>query len=233
MKPLRATRYFVAVSPPAAPLLAVFGILPAGAAVLEIVDRGSSDWVLASIALVQLFASSTGFTRHATRGYYDPVLLGERRARVALAHFAASASPGIFAWVACGVAQAAAARSLSVPAFSSAGWAALALVSSIPWAATVRSAPFLGGALWLLLSISLVVSGKVLGPLSRIHAYPAWAGENPATAFGLGLAFPFAIPSLQWPPEILLAFAAASAIALAAGVARVVRADFALAEEGG
>jgi hypothetical protein len=224
--------FFGAISLPAAPLLVVLGVLALGAAALEQVERGASDWVLASIALVQLFASSTGFTRHATRGHYDPILLGRSRVAAALSHFAVSAAPGAAAWIACGASQAIAAGSATVPAFGPAGWAALLLVSSVPWAASVRSAPLLGGALWLLLSVSLVVSGRVLGPLGRLHAAPSWATEHPLEAFGLGLAFPVAIPSLEWPPDVLFAFGAAAALALAGGVASVARADFSLAEEG-
>jgi hypothetical protein len=229
---LPAFRYLAAVSAPPATLTTVFGILVFGSAVLEAVDRGSSDWVLASIAVVQLFAVSTGFTRHATRGYYDPVLIGESRARIAVAHFAVSAAPGALAWTACGVCQAVAARSAAVPALSPAGWAALLLVSTLPWAVTVRAAPFVGGALWLLVSISLVAAGKVLGPLGRLHLQPAWAGEHPVAAFALGIAFPAAIPSLEWPPKLLLAFAATAAFAVAGGVLQIARADLALAEEG-
>lgn len=232
MRSLSAIRFFLAVSPPATSLTIVFGILALGAAALELVDCGASDWVLASVALLQLFASSTGFTRHATRGHYDPVLLGRSRLSAALAHFVVSAAPGAVAWIACGTAQALAARSASVPAFLPAGWAALLLVSAIPWAASVRAAPFLGGALWLLLSASLVVSGKVLGLLGRLHAQPSWAAEHPVEAFGLGLAFPVAIPSLSWPIGVLAAFAATAALAVAGGIATVARAELPLAEEG-
>ena len=79
MRRLSPIPYFAAVSPPASPLVATLVILAGGAAVLEIVDRGSSDWVLASIGLIQLLACSTGFVRHATRGHYDPILLAMRR----------------------------------------------------------------------------------------------------------------------------------------------------------
>jgi hypothetical protein len=233
MRSPAALPFLRAVSPPAAPLTVVFGVLAIGAATLECVEGGASDWVLASIALVQLFASSTGFMRPATRGHYDPILLGRSRVSAALGHFAVSASPGFAAWIACGASQAVAAGSAAVPAFLPAGWATIFLVSSVPWAASVRSAPFLGGALWLLVSVSLVVSGRVLGPLGRLHAAaPTWAAEHPLEALGLGLTVPVVIPSLEWPPGILVAFGAAAALALAGGVAIVARAEFPLAEEG-
>lgn len=227
-----AFRYFASVSPPAAPLAVVLAILALGAAVLETVDHGSSDWVLASITLVQLFAASNGFTRSATRGHYDPVLIGRNRAAVGLAHFAVSACPGTLAWLSCGAAQAIAAGSAAVPAFRPAGWVTLLLVSAIPWAATVRAGTFLGGALWLLFSVSLLLSGKVLAPLGRLHAWPGWADENPLAAFGLALAFPPVIPSLKWPAATLVELSATATLALTAGILLIVRAEFPLAEEG-
>ena len=232
MKGASTLRWFAAVSPPARPLTASFGVLALAAGPLEAVNRGSSDWVLASIALLQLFATSTGFTRHASRGYYDPVLLGGRRLSLALAHFATSASPGLAAWLACGAAEAIAARSPAVPAFRASGWVALLLVSAIPWATSVRTAPFVGGTLWVLLFVTLVVSGRILGPLGRLHAQPGWVAEHPAAALALGLAFPPLIPSLRWPTEILLGLAGIAAAALAGGVLAVSRAEVALAEEG-
>jgi hypothetical protein len=229
---ISAFRYFAAVSPPPMTLTVVFGVLAVGAGALEAFDRGSSDWVLASIAVVQLFATSTGFTRHATRGHYDPVLIGSSRLRVALAHFAVSAGPGALAWIASGACQGFAARSPAVPALTPAGLVALFLVSAVPWAVTVRAAPFLGGALWLLLSVSLFAAGKLLGPLGSLHAQPAWAEDHPLAAFAVGLAFPAVIPSLDWPPAILLAFAATATLALAGGSLQIARTDVGLAEEG-
>lgn len=231
-RPPASFRFFSAVSPPAPPLVAVLATLALGGAVLEKIDRGSSDWVLASIALIQLFAVSTGFTRHACRGYYDPVLLGRGRAFLAMAHFAASAAPGAVAWTVCGVAQAAAAGSAAAPAFRPAGLATLLLTSAIPWASSVRAGPYLGGALWLMVSIALVASGRVLESLARLHVSPAWGLAHPVEAFGVGLGFPVAIPSLSWPAGVLVGFVATSFVAIGAGIVTIVRADFPLAEEG-
>ena len=227
-----AVRYFLAVSPPAAPLLAVLAILPIAAAVLEAIDAGSSDWVLASIGLVQLFAASTGFTRHASRGYYDPVLLSRGRGCVALAHLVASTAPGLLSWIACGVAQAIAARTLTIPAFRVAGWAGILLVSAIPWAVSARSVPYLGGTLWVILSASLLVSGRLLVPFGQLQARSGWAGEHPALAFGTGMAFPLVVPSLEWPEPTLAAFLTCAALSAGGGIAAIARADVPLSETG-
>lgn len=226
-------RYFAAVTPPAAPLVVVLAVLAAVAFALEAVAAGSSDWVLASIALVQLFACSSGFTRHASRGYYDPVLLGGgTRLRIALAHFAVSALPGSVAWVAAGAAGAVAARSLSTPALRPAGWVGLLLVSAVPWAANVRLARYAAGSLWLLTTGSLFFSGKLFGALALLHADPAWGRSHPWSAAALGLGFPAAVPSLAWPPPALAALLGLSLAALAAGVATIRSATFPLSEEG-
>lgn len=233
MTRLSPLRYFAAVAPPAAPLLAVLAILVVGAFVLEAVAPGSSDWVLASIALVQLFACSSGFTRHATRGYYDPVLLGGGpRFRVALAHFAVSALPGFAAWLAAGIAGAVAARSLSTPALSPAGWVCLLLVSAVPWAANVRLARYAAGSLWLLFSASLLLSGKLFRALSLLHADPAWGRSHPWWSIALALGFPAAVPSLAWQAPVLAALAGLAVAALGLGVAAIRSATFPLSEEG-
>ena len=234
MRRLSPIPYFAVVSPPASPLVAVLAILAGGAAVLELADRGSSDWVLASIGLLQLFACSTGFVRHATRGHYDPILLARLdRRRVAFAHFFVASAPGVGAWIAAGAVQTIAARSPVVPAFRPAGWVGLLLVSSIPWAASIRGARCVAGALWLTLTASLAISGKLLVPLALLHSQPGWAGQHPIRALALGLAFPVVLPSLDWPPAVLTGFASVAIAALIAGVETVARAEFPLAEEGG
>lgn len=232
MTRLSPWRFFAAVSPPPRVLVAVLAILAAGAVVLETVSAGSSDWVLASIGIIQLFASATGFHAHATRGHYDPVLLDEDRPRLALAHFAVSAAPGLAAWCVAGLAEALAARSLAVPAFRASGWSTVLLVSAVPWAAGLRSPRFAVGVLWLLLTASLLVSGALLSPLAAIRSDPSWAVDHPLRAAGVGLGFPMVIPSLPWPASVLAAFVGTSFLALALGVAQVARGEFPLSEEG-
>lgn len=232
MTRLSPFRFFSAVAPPPAPLVAVLAILALAAVGLEAVSAGSSDWVLASILLVQMFTCSSGFTRHASRGYYDPVLLGGSCARVGLAHFAVTARPGLAAWVVAGIGGAVAARSLSTPALRPAGWVALLLVSAIPWAANLRLAPFVAGSVWLLGTASLVLSGRIFRTLALLHADDGWAGTHGFAAFGLALAFPVAMPSVGWPAPVLAAVAAISGAALAGGVAMLCLSSFPLSEEG-
>ena len=233
MTRLPPLRYFAAVAPPPAPLVAVFAILALGAWVLEGVSAGSSDWVLASILLVQMFACSPGFSRHASRGYYDPVLLGRgTRRELAVAHFAIAALPGFAAWIAAGVAGAVAARTVSTPALRPAGWLALLLVSTVPWAANIRLAPFAAGSLWLLFTASLLLSGRLFRTLAQLHADPGWARSHPFAAIALAIGFPAAVPSLSLPTPVLAALAGFSLAALGIGAATIRSASFPLSEEG-
>lgn len=232
MKRLAPFRFFAAVAPPPATLVAVLVILSLAAVALEAVSAGSSDWVLASILLVQMFACSSGFTRHASRGYYDPVLLGSSRLRIGLAHFAVTARPGVAAWLVAGIGGAVAARSLSTPAMRPEGWVALLVVSAIPWAANLRLAPFVAGSLWLLGTASLLLSGRIFRTLALLHADAGWAGTHGFEAFGLALAFPVALPSVSWPAPVLLALVAAAGAALAGGAVALRLASFPLSEEG-
>lgn len=233
MKRLTPLRYFAVVAPPSAPLVAVLAILALGACVLEGVAAGSSDWVLASILLVQMFTCSSGFTRHASRGYYDPVLLGrENRRQIALAHFSIAAIPGFAAWIVAGAAAAIASRTLSTPAFRAAGWAALVLVSTVPWAANLRLAPFAAGSLWLLLTASLLLSGRLFRALAELHADPSRAGSHPVAALALALGFPAAVPSLSLPIPVVAAIVGFSLAAFGVGMATIRAASFPLSEEG-
>src|SRR5437879_5387397 len=145
----------------------------------------------------------------------------------------AACAPGVGAWIAAGAAQAIAARSPAVPAFRPAGWVGLLLVSSIPWAASIRGPRFVAGALWLTLTASLAISGKLLVPLALLHSQPGWAEQHRVHALALGLAFPVVLPSLDWPPAVLTGFASVAIAALLAGVETVARTEFPLAEEGG
>jgi hypothetical protein len=225
-------RFFAAVSPPPPVLVAVLGVLAAGAIAIETISPGGSDWVLASLLLVQLFAVATGFFRHATRGYYDPILVGSSRPRLAILHFAVSAAPGLAAWIVTGAAEAVAARSLAVPALRAPGWVAFFLVSALPWAAGVRAPRFAPAILWLLVTASLLVSGALLPPLTAIHADPGWPVRHVLRSVGVALAFPMVVPALHWPAPVLFALAGIAAFALLLGVVQIVAGDYPTSEEG-
>ena len=164
MNGFRLLRFFWIVAPPKAYLCVVLLLLGAGGIYLEFQTPGSSEIAIIGILLIQLFAVSTGFATLASRGYFDPALTsGSSRTSIVLAHFLVSASPGFVAWAMVGIAEVLRAGSLDVVAFRPAGLAGLLLVSTVPWALTLRLPALTGGALWLLLMVGLGVAGKLNG----------------------------------------------------------------------
>jgi hypothetical protein len=231
MSRFRLVRYFWIVTPPKAYLCGVLLLLGAGGIYLEFQTPGSSEIAILGILLIQLFAVSTGFSSLASRGYFDPALTsGAARASIALAHFLVSAAPGFVAWSIVGVAEALRAGSLDVVAFRPAGLSGLLLVSTVPWALTLRLPPLTGGALWLLVMVGLGVAGKLSGFLvARLE--DRWFSLHPWRAFGFGVAFPIYIPDIHWAPLTLGSYVALAAAAVCTGVVYVRAASFPLAEE--
>jgi hypothetical protein len=167
-------RFFYVVTP-IPPLMAVaFMACVVAAAVIIPVNQGRAAGSLIPVLLLQMFACSSGFDLPARRGHYDLLLTsGERRIRAALAHWLASAVPGLLAWaVVIGIESMA--RFGSPPAtFSSGTIAAVFLVSTVPWAATIRLPRFAAAIGWLV----VVAIGAVAAPdLVHIAAIdpPRW-----------------------------------------------------------
>jgi hypothetical protein len=226
-------RYLWLVSSPKVYFRAVFALLAAAGCAIEFVNAGSSDFAVASILLVQLFAVSTGFTRFASRGYYDPILVsGTGRLKVAGAHFLVSSLPGLSAWIAVGLVEAVRAGSLDVLAFRPAAWTSLLLVSTIPWALSLRLPPLSGGAIWLTLSVCFLASGKGIEFFAIVRRSLDSTGPGFLKGLGFGLAFPLLIPSIRLPLSVLLGLVGVSVAALGLGVLFVRQAEFPLAEEG-
>ena len=233
MKPISSVRFLWLVSSPRIYFRLILALLAVVGVVMEFISPTSSDFASASILLVQLFAASTGFTRSASRGYYDPILVsGAGRLRVSVAHFVVSALPGAVAWVVVGLAQAVASRKLDVPALRPAGWAALLLVSTIPWALTLRLPPLSGGAIWLALSAAFLVSGKGMTFFALMRQSPTSIGFGLLEGVGFGLAFPLMVPDVPWSPAVLAGLFGVSAVALLLGWLFIDRAQFPLVEEG-
>jgi hypothetical protein len=207
-------------------LVAVTGIA------IEFVNPGSSDFAVISILLVQLFAVSTGFTRFASRGYYDPVLVsGTGRFRVAGMHFLVSVLPGLSAWIAVGIAEAIRVGSLDVLAFRPSAWTSLFLVSTIPWAISLRLPPLSGGAIWLVLSVAFLATGRGGSFLGVVKQSVESTAPDFLKGLEFGLAFPLLLPGIRLPPSVLLALIGVSALAFYLGALLVSRGEFPLVEE--
>ena len=83
----QAVRYFHAVTPVRIYFRVAMGGTVLFAAVLAF-EGSRSDAALVSLLVLQMFAVSTGFRAHATRGYYDPLLTRLPRFSLASAHAA-------------------------------------------------------------------------------------------------------------------------------------------------
>ncbi len=197
---------------------------------LEIELPGSSSASLISLLFLQMLAVSTGFLSHARRGFYDPLLVRTSRRSAGLAHWAAATLPGAAIFLAIGSVEAIRAHSLNVFAFGASGWVALLLVSSIPWAISARFGALSGGAVWMLASVSLLVTGSGVALLGAIRA----PGQAPiAKAVLAGLVFPMALPGVPVLASVLTALAALSLASVAVAVEWLARAEFPLREEEG
>jgi hypothetical protein len=160
-------RFFRVV--PTQPMLIVwtFMVVIAVGSMAIVREPSRSGDLMRPVLLLQLFAASSGFEVPARRGHYDLLLTsGHRRIWVALVHWATSIAPGVLAWLVLAAVEVAARRGADTTLLALGTCAAMGLVSTMPWAITVRLPRFSGGIGWLLvltLSTSALSSGRMPG----------------------------------------------------------------------
>jgi len=149
---LYMVRFFAVVPPMPRLMIGAFGVVTTAIAVVVAFNPSRAPQALTPVLLLQLFACSSGFDVPARRGHYDLLLMhaGSRRL-VLFGHWMASACPGAICWLAlaatCRVAVGRDAGGL----LTTGSVAAVCLVSTIPWAVTLRLPRFSGAIGWLLL----------------------------------------------------------------------------------
>lgn len=127
-------------------------VLMVGAAAIAR-DPSRSTGAMVPVLLLQLFAASSGFEVPARRGHYDLLLTsGHRRVWMALGHWITSIAPGVIAWLALAAVESAVSGGTGRALLASGTIAAMSLVSTLPWAITVRLPRYSGGIGWLLAS---------------------------------------------------------------------------------
>ena len=222
-----AVRYFQAVTP----VRIYFRAAMIGIVLLEVelaIQGGRSDAALVSLLIVQMFAVSTGFRGHASRGHYDPLLTRLPRRTLALAHWTASAAPGVVAWIAIAVVEGVEARSLRILALDPSAVCALLLVSAVAWSVSAPLGPLTGGSLWLMASVAAVVNGGVMKLVGLFHA-------GVATPTPVRLAIAIALPPFMvgapWSAVEIACLAGAAAFSVLLASAYLSRASFPLREE--
>jgi hypothetical protein len=142
-------------------MIGAFVVMTVASAIVIVVDPLRAAGALTPILLLQLFGASSGFDVPARRGHYDLLLThGGPRRWIIVAHWLASALPGVVSWLTLAAICAIAGRG-HVSLFSSGTLVAVGLVSTIPWATTVRLPRFAGAIGWLLIvaTVSLVTPG--------------------------------------------------------------------------
>jgi hypothetical protein len=133
-------------------------------------DPSRSVGAIVPTLLLQLFAASSGFEVPARRGHYDLLLTsGQARVWIALVHWGSSISPGLVAWLGLAAVEVLVSGGGQRKLLMSGTLAAVGLVSTLPWAITVRLPRFSGGIGWL---VALAISTSVL-PSTQL--WPAWA----------------------------------------------------------
>ena len=205
---------FFRVVPPVPPLLVgcfAFVVVVFGVAALAGLAAPGAATI--PILFVQLFAAASGFGAPARRGYFDLLITrGERRMLIAATHWFSSTAPGVAALLVIASLEV---SMRSPPIAATTGTAAaLALVSTLPWAITAALPRFSAAIGWLL----ALVTASVI-PAAR--GAPGWVRflVYPAGVVGQDV--------LVTPLDVLPALAAAALASLAA-VIWIERTDFPL-----
>ena len=132
-------------------------------------DPSRSVGVMVPALLLQLFAASSGFEVPARRGHYDLLLTsGHARVWMALVHWGSSIAPGLVAWLVLAAVEVVVSGGGQRTLLTTGTIASVGLVSTLPWAITIRLPRFSGGIGWLL---ALAISTSVL-PWPEL--WPAW-----------------------------------------------------------
>jgi hypothetical protein len=173
---------FLSVTPPVPPVMwgAFAGALGLAAFVLLLDPRRASA-ALMPVLLLQTFAVSSGMVASARRGHYDlPLTSGHGRVPLAVAHWAMSALPGVGSWLAVAAMESIMTRRLPQASFASGTLAAMCVISTLPWALTVRLPRLTGGIAWML---ALTAAATLLPPTPLDMLVPGLAGlAGPAAA---------------------------------------------------
>ena len=160
-------RFFRVVSTQPTLIVWTFVVLVVVGATAIVRDPSRSAGAMVPVLLLQLFAASSGFEVPARRGHYDLLLTsGHHRVWMAMVHWATSSAPGVIAWLMLAAVEVAATSRAGTTLLASGTFAAMGLVSTLPWALTVRLPRFSGGIGWLLalvISTSVLSSGNVPG----------------------------------------------------------------------
>jgi hypothetical protein len=176
-------RFFLVVPPMPLLMVGAFLVATGVSAVVILVEPSRVSGALTPILLLQLFACSSGFDVPARRGHYDVLLThGAPRRMVIVAHWAASALPGVLCWLLLAIVDYTANSGDNRAALLNGGTlSAVTLVSTIPWATTVRLPRFSGAIGWLLIVAMLSLAAPRMLAIDLSGSIEGWSEWLKAT----------------------------------------------------
>lgn len=191
-------------------------------------DPPGADSALGALLLWQMLAASRGFAGPASAGHFDPILIREKRGRVALAHFVHSTGAVLVVWAVVAVAELLMGTAHPL-ALEPGRLAALAFVSAGAWALSLGTARLVSGALWIGALLALAVTPLGLSTYTAMSQRAA----GPAQWFHalvLSMACPFLMidASLPMREGVALGLAVGAVVISVAGMAFIVRRNYAL-----
>ncbi|HEX5107770.1 MAG TPA: hypothetical protein VFV95_04955 [Vicinamibacterales bacterium] len=185
---VRALQFFGVVPPLPSLMVYSFVFVTVAAIVSLSVDVHRAPTAIIPTLVLQVFATSTGFTAHARRGYYDVLLTeGVGRLRTALTHWLMSSAPGLVSWLIVAATERMIAGTTTAVAPGSI--TALVASSTIPWGTTVALPRFSGAIGWMLLcvmTITLAPRGMAFGSNESLTA-TGWPAAVEALVFPVRL----------------------------------------------
>ena len=179
---LYLARFFAVVPPMPLLMIGAFVVVTVASVGVIVVEPTRTAGALTPVLLLQLFGTSSGFDVPARRGHYDLLLThGDARRRIIVGHWAASALPGVTSWLVLGVVSCVTMSGDERSSLFTLGTlTAVSLVSTIPWATTVRLPRFSGAIGWLLIiaTMSLIAPGMLALDESRSGGLEPWLQDG-------------------------------------------------------
>lgn len=182
------------------------------------------------LLLCQSFLASTGYAPRARRGHFDQLLTGlSSRVRFSLVHAAMSMVLGVAAWWTVSLLDAIGGGGHWPVGLTPHGLTAVVYISSLAWAMSVPFSRYSSGLVWLIVTIGLAGSGRLLA-LRNSYASASETWTSVWRAAGSALVFPpLVVGELSSPPAtVVAALLLAGLAAIAAGVVFISRYGLAL-----
>jgi hypothetical protein len=196
--------------------------------VLVWIDPAGIDNALGMVLLWQMLCASRGFVRPASAGYFDPILVSQRRFVLAVAHLVHATAAMALVWVAIGHVEII--RGPGVPrAFELGRLSALVFESAAAWAMSLAATRLVTGSLWIG-AILLVASTRLgLEQYAAMLAQPEGAAQA-VRAYAAAVVCPFLMLGSAMPGRAIVAagLLGTAAIGVAAGSWFIARRNYAL-----